>query len=410
MKTESDYSYHTTPWWQLYYIGKWFRPMLRAARSSGLEEYFAKMDFEFADPPLSKSEEVTIAATGDVMFRREITEANGSKLWDEIGRDLFGADLSIGNLEFSVNPDWLIEKLLRFSVPASFAMPLIGDDRFGRFDVFTLANNHINDSLSKGIESTCDFVDSQGIARAGASKSREEQEQVTILERGGAKIAVLAYTFSTNNIPLEPGFEHGTNVIRFNALDDADFDPSLVLRHIEKAKQQGADYIIACNHWGIDLEHYPPPRLVERAHQLLDAGVDLIIGHHPHVVGQMERYRTPDGRNCIVLYSLGNFTARGLPFILQRLGQIAHVTLEVGVDSSGNRKVRPRKLTMTPIFHSQNRGPTGMSNRVISVNRAARLIQDGKAPPHYTRKDIKALQKLDRYYRENFTFKGVFYR
>jgi hypothetical protein len=58
-------------------------------------------------------------------------------------------------MEFAVNPDCVIENLLRFSVPEFYALPLLGDSRFGKFDIVSLANNQINDSLSGGIISTC---------------------------------------------------------------------------------------------------------------------------------------------------------------------------------------------------------------------------------------------------------------
>lgn len=368
LRTESDYSYHRTPWWEIYYGHKYLRPIRRPALGSGLARYFAATRFEFGGAPLTDVRQITIAATGDLMFRRDLAGPGGERLWDHVGSALFGADLSIGNLEFAVNPSRVIEKTLRFSVPHEYAAPLLGDPRFGRFDVVSLANNHINDSLSEGIVHTCDYLDSEGVAHVGAARTPAEQSEIRLFERSGIRIAILGYTFSTNNIPLETGFEHGTNVVRFNALRDDDYDPSLILSQVAAARALGADYVVACNHWGIDLEHYPPPRLVQRAHDLIDAGVDLIIGHHPHVIGPVDSHVAPDGRRGIICYSLGNLTARGLFFAVQHLSQIVHLTLEVGFDEQGERIVRPAGLALTPVFHEMRKVDGAVDNHLLPLS------------------------------------------
>jgi poly-gamma-glutamate synthesis protein (capsule biosynthesis protein) len=368
LHTESDYSHHSTPWWEIYYGHKYLRPIRRPALGSGLKEQFDSANFDFDSRPLAEVRRVSLSATGDLMFRRDLAGPGGARLWDDVGSQLFGADLAIGNLEFAVNPKCVIEKTLRFSVPSEYALPLLGDPQCGRFHVLSLANNHINDSLSEGIASTCDFLDAQGIAFVGAARTKEEQNRVGIFERNGIRVAVLGYTFSTNNIPLAPGFEHGTNLVRFNALCDEDYEPALIHQHIARAKALGADYIVACNHFGIDLEHYPPPRLVKRSRDLIDAGVDLIIGHHPHVIGPVESRVAPDGRVGIICYSLGNLTARGLVFAVQRLSQIAHLELEVGLDSCGKRRVRPARFALTPVYHSQDKVAGQVNNRLLPLS------------------------------------------
>jgi poly-gamma-glutamate synthesis protein (capsule biosynthesis protein) len=409
-RTESDYGNSRFPWFQLYYSNKWLRPMRRAARGSGLERYFAEQDFTFDGDRRPDRPTISIAAVGDLMFRRDLVGDGGARLWDEVGEELFGADLSIGNLELAVNRDWVIEKLLRYSVPPSLVAPLLGDPRFGRFDVLTLANNHINDSLHQGIVSTCDYLDSLGVARVGASTSAAEQQQVRIVDVGGIRVAVLAYTFSTNGIPLEPGCEFGTNLVRFNALENDEYDSSLIVGHVAAARAAGADYVISCHHWGIDHEFYPPPRLVERAHDLLDAGIDLIVGHHPHVVGPVERYRAADGRDCIVCYSLGNVTTRGLPFPFQRLGQLMRLSLAVETDPAGTASVRPVELALTPFYHARNRTADGIENRLLRVTQGVEAIEAGQPPPHFSRSDIRNLPRLQAAFREQLQVRGVRYR
>jgi len=410
LPTESDYSHHSTPWWHLYYSKKYFRSIRGAEKNSGLEEYFAGMTFEFERSDLRDVREISVRATGDLMARRDLVGDGGRRLWDDVGEYLFSGDLRIGNMEFAVNPDRFILKLIRFSVPPSFAEPLLGDSRFGTFDVVTLANNHINDSLSEGITSTCDYLDSIGMTHVGANRSADEQDKFPILEVKGVRIAVLSYTFSTNNLPLEPGFEFGTNLVRFNALQDEDYDPSLILRHIKLARERGAEYIISCHHWGIEFEYYPPRRIVRRAEELFEAGVDLIIGHHPHGLNPVGQYRTKDGRDCIAFYSLGNLTAAGLPFAMQNLGELGELVLETGFDGSGAKVVRPIRIVLTPVFFSPCKGPNGPEPRVLSVKKNLEAIRSGNVPDHLRRRAMASLQYVGREFERYFLPRGVEWR
>src|SRR6185312_4758366 len=67
------------------------------------------------------------------------------------------------------------------------------------------------------------------------------------------------------------------------------------------------DLLIVSIHWGIEYAPKPERDDVTLAHRMLDAGASVIVGHHPHVVQRVERYRTPDGRSALILFSLGNF-------------------------------------------------------------------------------------------------------
>lgn len=410
--TESDYSHHTTPWWQIYYCHKYLRPKRRARKGSNLEAYFRSMDFHFDTSSLKNKKKITISATGDLMCRKDMAGPGGTFIFDETGEDVFRADLCIGNMEFAVNPKTYFHKLLRFSVPHSYATPLLESKEHGKFHAVSLANNHINDSFHEGIVETCDFLDSRNIAHTGANRTPQDQDKILMFERGGVKIAVLSYTFSTNGIPLEQGREFGTNVIRFNALKEEDYQPELILRHIALAKEQGADYIISCHHWGIDLELYPPPRTAARARALLDAGIDLIIGHHPHVLGPAERYRTKDGRDALVFYSLGNLTAKGLPFPIQRLAAIARIALVTGENDEGRKTVTPESIEMIPTLFMLKKIDGIKRGMVRKVKPwATRIAADGR-PKELSRREALELKYADKAFKKYFEVEknGIFYR
>ena len=408
--TESDYTHHTTPWWQIYYCHKYLRPKRRAERGAGLEQYFQSLDFHFETSDIKDPQPLTIAAVGDLMCRKEFAGSGSDCLFHEVADEIFQSDLSVGNLEFAVNPHTYWYKLLRFSVPASYASPLLGTKDRGRFDAVSLANNHINDSFHEGIRETCAFLDKEQTAYTGANPTETDQDRILMLERGGIKIAILSYTFSTNNIPLEKGREWGTNVVRFNALSDDDYCSDLIERHIALAKEQGANYIVSCHHWCIDLELFPPSRIVRRAHALLDAGIDLILGHHPHVLGPVDRYKTQDGRDALVFFSLGNLTAKGLPFAVQRLAAAARISLVVGTDAEGRKVVRPSSVEMIPTLFSSRRINGVRSGIIRRVKRDALSTSEPLLPLSFReRAELRQVERLFQKYFQSET-NGIRYR
>ena len=397
LPTESDYSHHNSPWWELYYVSKYlFTTIKKAEKGSKLEEYFRNIQVQpDAYPALKQSTIVTIKAVGDLMYRRDLAPPASRHLWDEVGAYVFDADFTMGNLEFAVNPSWIIEKIIRYSVPPAYAESLLGDERFGRFHLVATANNHINDSLSQGIISTCDYLDKIGMPFVGANRKEDEVDNFPIVERKGIRIAVLAYTFSTNGIPLDDNFDHGTNVVRFNALKDEDYDPSIIYHHIELARKRGADIIIASNHWGIEFEYYPSSRLVKRAHDLLEAGIDIIVGHHPHTLNPSEWYMTKDGRKTLCLYSLGNLTSYALIRPLQKMSIIAEIAVEAGNDENGNRIVRLKDAALMPAyFHINGRGKKA-DHRIIPVISCEENIRDGKIPEYINGLDATIIKMID---------------
>ncbi|MGD0802224.1 MAG: CapA family protein, partial [Terracidiphilus sp.] len=75
---------------------------------------------------------------------------------------------------------------------------------------------------------------------------------------------------------------------------------------VKKARAQ-CDFLVVSIHWGIEYSPAPRPEDVETAHKMLEAGASVIVGHHPHVLQPVETYRTTDGRDAVIFYSLGNF-------------------------------------------------------------------------------------------------------
>ncbi len=400
--TESDYSHHISPWWELYYISKYIHSIKRAEKGSELEAYFKGIRAPIYQSTLHNTEIINIKATGDLMKRQDLVAPASRHLWDHIGEYLFSADFVIGNLEFAVNPNRVIENIIRFSVPENYADPFLKDPQHGKFDCVAIANNHINDSLSEGIIYTCNYLDKIGVPHVGANRTPQEIDEFPIVSRKNIKIAILAYTFSTNGIPLEENFNHGTNLVRFNAINENDYDPSLIYHHIKLARKRGADIIIASNHWGVEFEYFPQSRLVRRAHDLLNAGVDIIIGNHPHILNPAEWYTTKDGRKTVCFYSLGNLISHALIHPTQKLGLIVEIAVEKGVYEQGQKITRLKSATITPTYFMVKDKGKHADHRIIQVLSSAKAIREGKRPPHINSFDAWVIKCLDRNFRKYF--------
>ncbi|HON10136.1 MAG TPA: CapA family protein [Chitinispirillaceae bacterium] len=408
--TESTVSLRKTLFFRLYYASKYLSPVKKPFRGTELEQIFTRdMSPDPGRTALRNFQPVVIKAVGDLMCRKDLTGEGGKGLWDQIGADVFSGDLRIANMEFAVNPDCVIENRLRFSVPEFYALPLLGDSRFGKFDIVSLANNHINDSLSGGIISTCDFLDKMEIAYSGACRTPDERDLFPVFKRGGINIAVLSYTYSTNGIALESHFQHGVNRVNFNALHESDYDPAVIYCHVELARSRGADFIIACNHWGIEFEYYPPERIVRRGRELLDSGIDLIIGTHPQIINLSERYRTKDGREGVIIYSLGSLTSAGLRSPVQRMSHLAEITLETGYGTQGEKVVRTGGVRFTPVFHSMRRKGRIIAHKLLPVIKTVENLENGTSVCELSRSEIRILHKLYREHRNHFRQNGFEY-
>lgn len=160
-------------------------------------------------------------------------------------------------------------------------------------NIVSLAHNHIYDHLEDGFNKTTAFLKKNRIQYLGASNSLEGANEPLIIEKKNIKIGLLNYvTKDTNpNVPEEAGV--------FVNL----FELDKVINDIEIIKNK-VNHVVISLHWGGRVEGglYPDWDQPKIGRQLIDAGADLIIGHHPHTIQPFEQYK-----NKYIFYSLGNF-------------------------------------------------------------------------------------------------------
>lgn len=166
------------------------------------------------------------------------------------------------------------------------------------FDFILAANNHTLDRRDKGLLRTIDQFEEKQIPYAGIYRNKAQRDSVcpVIADVKGFKIAFLNYTYGTNGIRIQ-----GDVVVDY-------IDKPQITADINRARQMGAEIIVACMHWGVEYVLLPNQEQRKLADFLEEQGVDLIIGGHPHVIQPMEmRYNEKHGKKVFVVYSLGNF-------------------------------------------------------------------------------------------------------
>jgi len=262
-------------------------------QSQGEKEF---LDFSDQKKKLPQaSEEVSLVAVGDISFSRGV-ERMVKKQKDlnypflKIRDYLKSADLVFGNLETPITegpeiPDF--EMVFRSNPGTEQTLKQAG------FSVLSLANNHTPNFGEQGLKDTFNYLAEVGIKFVGAGNNEQEANQPVYIETKGIKFAFLAYN-DTDIVPAsyEAANSHaGTAFMRTEKMAEA----------VKEAKQK-TDFVIISMHAGIEYTDKPNDSQVNFAHAAIDAGADLVIGHHPHVVQTMEKYK-----GKYIFYSLGNF-------------------------------------------------------------------------------------------------------
>ena len=251
---------------------------------------------------LSAGQKITLLFVGDAMNHLpQITSAERpegkydySECFEYIRNEVECADISVVNLE-TTHAGKPYMGYPTFSAPDEFSAEL---QRSG-FNLFVTANNHSADKGKKGIERTIDVLDNLKITHTGTFKDSAARDSTypLLVEENGFRLAFLNYTYDTNGLPVT-----APNIV--NEISD-----KTILQDIEKAKTLNPDLIIACLHWGVEYQRTPSKEQRKLAKLMIDNGVQIIIGSHPHVIQPMEGTLNSDKSTykSIVAYSLGNF-------------------------------------------------------------------------------------------------------
>ncbi|WP_432627046.1 CapA family protein [Brotaphodocola sp.] len=216
-------------------------------------------------------------------------------------------------------------------------------------DAVTLANNHALDYGTDALLDSCEVLDQAGIARTGAGKNLEEARQPVRIEIGGKKIAVIGATRVIPQADWAASSSHPGML--------ATYDPTALLEEIREQKKEN-DYVFVMVHWGIERDERPQEYQRTLGRQYIDAGADLVIGSHPHVLQGVEYYQ-----GKAIIYSLGNF------IFGSSIPRTALLEVEVPVSSDGG------ELSLRLIPGTSKSGYTQMFTEQNSIQEFASYIQ-----------------------------------
>jgi poly-gamma-glutamate synthesis protein (capsule biosynthesis protein) len=241
-----------------------------------------------------QAEEVIINAVGDVMLAGRWASSLQKSGYDypfrAVAAELKKGDITLANLESPLarGGKEFTDKKFRFRADPEVAPAL----KESGINLVTLANNHIMDFGEQALLETLQHLDSAGIGRFGAGKNLAEARTAVHCTIKGKRFAFLGYSLTQPT-----GFFAGSS----RAGTAPGYDTFFVT-DITNARKQ-ADHVIVSFHWGTEGLTDIQANQREVAHKAIDAGADVIIGHHPHVLRGIERYK-----RGIIFYSLGNFT------------------------------------------------------------------------------------------------------
>jgi hypothetical protein len=247
--------------------------------------------------------------------------AKGPQYPFEFVQDLFKShDALIGNLEspFCLGGETYPLKLSLRAHPG-YARGL----KEAGFSLLTVGNNHILDYREKAFFKTLKVLKGNGLQACGAGSNIHEARRPAIIEKNGVKVGVI----SCCEVEIDSPF-YATETER----GIAPLDMEILERDIQDLRRD-VDVVVVSPHWGKEDWRYPCPGQVDKARRMIDMGADLVVGHHPHVVQGVERYK-----RGYIAYSLGNFLFSDIEW--------RWLNLQGEVRNSQKKQSRARRRTM----------------------------------------------------------------
>lgn len=253
----------------------------------------------FQSGDVAYTQQVTILALGDMMLDRyvgkHIASTGLESYFDARPRFWLGTDITLANLEGCFT-DYAPRALDPNNLYFTFNPSLLSVLRAQQFNMFNLANNHTLNFGTQGLAECQAYIRDAGLSYYGHPKNSEGLSTITEI--------------------------HGTRIgfIGYNALENTSLD--VIIDEIASIRPS-VDFVIVTPHWGNEYQTTQSTSQTKEAHAMIDAGADLILGTHPHVIQPVEEYR-----GKFIFYSLGNF------IFDQTFSQDTQTGLAVGISLS----------------------------------------------------------------------------
>jgi hypothetical protein len=291
-------------------------------------------DISYSTACTPTNNQATLSFVGDILIHKALylTVVNGTKqfsqLWNKTDPLIQKANFSVANLEGPVAMG--IDSQGRDKGDIGFVYDgnvysgtnfqfnyhprIMTNLKNSGYDLIQTANNHAVDRFSVGIDKTIDAAREADLLYTGSVKSNEPNSPFyTITQVNKINVAFIACT-EFSNIPDNSSQVH----------------PCITQKLVTMIKQLSSrptiDAVIVMPHWGVEYSNTPASHQKEWARKYLEAGAVAVVGAHPHVLQPWEKYVTTDGRETVIIYSLGNFVA-GQGAMIKRTGTVAYIGL-----------------------------------------------------------------------------------
>lgn len=244
----------------------------------------------------------SIAMVGDIMtargVERHLRAAGDYTLpFKEMAPFLKSADITFGNLETSLMPGNTIPGMTFYFRADPDIAPAMKE--YG-FDVISLANNHSYDKLLPGMESTLDVLDGAGLVAIGAGHDIEEASECASFDVDGISVAICAFMDPVSSI-MKGGHDAGVDKPGIAVLEE-----DLLTRRIDEAKKTH-DLVFVSMHYGTEYVTEPNSRQIYWSEYAIDAGADMIIGHHSHTSQRVYMYKGKPVVSSLANYIFDNY-------------------------------------------------------------------------------------------------------
>lgn len=245
--------------------------------------------------------EASVVAVGDNLIHPEVyNDAKTGKnsfdfkpMYELVKKDIKNADIAYVNQESPLGgDDRPYHGFKRFNTPSSVAQDLVDTG----FNFVNGSNNHAMDQGESGINNSIHTWDKfkDKVLFTGVFNSQEARDEIPTKTVNGIKVSMLSYTFGTNGI--KPSHPYTINT----------FDETQIKKDVKEAKKH-SDAVIVSAHWGNEGHHMENKTQERYAKVFADAGVNVVLGMHPHVIEPVKWVKGKDGNKTLVAYSLGNF-------------------------------------------------------------------------------------------------------
>lgn len=308
----------------------------------------------------NKTYSASLIACGDIMAHMPQLKAQYNSTTKQYSFDnnykyvkkyIKNADLAMANLETTLcgNDVYKYSSYPTFNTPDALADAL----KNAGFDLLSTINNHSFDMSSLGVERTLSTLQKKGFDTVGTREKKSDNEYI-IKNVNDIKLGITAYTYG--EIKDGTKYLNGIKVSDekndlMNVFDSTDVDSAFdTIYSTVKKYQNSTDMQIVIIHWGYEYNRTPSEFQTQLAQKLCDAGVDIIIGSHPHVVQPVETIKSTDGKHeTLVIYSLGNYISN------QRREALSMYTedglmVNIDIEKKGDNEATVKKVKCIPTW------------------------------------------------------------